>query len=218
MVPIADITSWITFINISKCKRFLTVWTSFVLNVFKSFDFFIKWEDLNISADARRITNFSDAKYLKNAVDAKQVLKIFEDYIYNEDYLIVGHNILGFDVYIHGIFRQLLGKRPDYSYINRCVDTLCLAKAIKKDIDIDKSDDFIEWQYKLNSFIEKRLGCSIQALCKSYELDFDPSKLHNALYDIDVNFKIFQKQLWQLEIWVVSFQNLTVTRDRLLLE
>ena len=167
--------------------------------IVKSYDYLVKWDDLNISEDARRITNFSDAKYKKNAVDANFVLESFEKYLYDEEYLIVGHNILGFDVYIHGIYRQLLGKKPDFSYIKRCIDTLSLAKAIKKDITIG-NDSFIEWQFKLNSFIEKRLGCSIQALCKSYDLDFDPNKLHDALYDIGVNFKIFQKQLWQLEI------------------
>ena len=33
-----------------------------------------------------------------------------------------------------------------------------------------------------------------------YAIDFDEAKLHDALYDIEVNFKIFQKQLWDTEI------------------
>lgn len=168
--------------------------------IYKKFNYLIKWDDLELSKDARRITNFSDAKYEKGAVDPLMVLNEFEKHLYSDEYLVLGHNILGFDIYIHGIFRQLLGKKPDYSYINRCIDTLSLAKAIKKDISIDKSECFIEWQYKLINFFKKRMGVSIGALCKSYSLDFDSSKLHDALYDIDVNFQIFQKQLWQLEV------------------
>ena len=33
-----------------------------------------------------------------------------------------------------------------------------------------------------------------------YDIDFDPKKLHDALYDIEKNFEIFLKQIWELEI------------------
>jgi DNA polymerase III epsilon subunit-like protein len=164
------------------------------------FNYLIAWENLNISDDARRITNFNESFYRKNAVDASKVLSQFEKYLYDEEYVPVGHNILGFDIYIHGIFRKLLKKKVDYSYVNRCIDTLSLAKAIKKNIKRDPKTDFISWQYKLNSFFEKRMGCSIQALCKKYEIEFDVNKLHDAMYDIELNLKIFNKQLWELDV------------------
>ena len=28
----------------------------------------------------------------------------------------------------------------------------------------------------------------------------DPKKLHNALYDISINYEVFKKQLWDIEI------------------
>ena len=166
----------------------------------EKFNYLIEWEELNISDDARRITNFNEPFYRKNAVDASKVLPQFEKYLYDKSYIPVGHNILGFDLYIHGIFRKLLKKKVDYSYVNRCIDTLSLAKAIKKNIKRDSKTDFISWQYKLNSFFEKRMGCSIQALCKKYEIEFDVNKLHDAMYDIELNFKIFNKQLWELDV------------------
>ena len=166
----------------------------------ESFNYLIGWEDLNISDDARRITNFNESFYRKNAADPNKVLSQFEKYLYDESYMPVGHNILGFDLYIHGIFRKLLKKKADYSYLNRCIDTLSLAKAIKKNIKRDSKTDFISWQYKLNSFFEKRMGCSIQALCKKYEIEFDANKLHDAMYDIELNLKIFNKQLWELDV------------------
>jgi len=35
---------------------------------------------------------------------------------------------------------------------------------------------------------------------KEYKIDFDENMLHNSMYDVQMNFKIFQKQLWQIEI------------------
>ena len=40
----------------------------------------------------------------------------------------------------------------------------------------------------------------MKQLLKDYAIDFDEAQLHDALYDIEVNFKIFQKQLWDSEI------------------
>jgi hypothetical protein len=37
-------------------------------------------------------------------------------------------------------------------------------------------------------------------LLENYDIDFDPKKLHDALYDIEKNFEIFLKQIWELEI------------------
>ena len=85
----------------------------------ESNDYYIFWEDLKLSEGARRVTGFNDAKYKKLAKPAKKVLDHFEKFLYNDDYLKVGHNILGFDIYIHNIFRKLLGLPTDYSYLKK---------------------------------------------------------------------------------------------------
>ena len=163
-------------------------------------DYYINWEELPISADARRITRFNEKKYRKTSVDPIFVLKEFEKYIYDPKYKIVGHNILGFDVYIHGILRSLCGQEPDYSYVSRCIDTNCIARAIKNQIKLQEGDDFLSWQYKLLHHRTRGVKTNIKQLLKDYAIDFDEAKLHDALYDIEVNFKIFQKQLWDSEI------------------
>ena len=61
-------------------------------------DCYIKWPDLKLSEEARKITRFDDKKYNKLAQDPKRVLQEFESYLYDEDYIIVGQNLLGFDV------------------------------------------------------------------------------------------------------------------------
>ena len=168
-------------------------------NIIKEVDNYIYWPDLKISEDAKEITHFDERKYHSLAADPKDILFNFESYIYDEDYIIVGQNLLGFDVYVHNIYRKLLGHKSDFSYINRIIDTNCVAKAIKKNLKPQK-EDFIYWQYRLENFRERGMKTSIKAQLKDYKIDFDENMLHNSLYDVQMNFKIFQKQLWQIEI------------------
>lgn len=166
----------------------------------ESNDYYIHWDTLNLSDGARKVTGFSDAKYKKNATDAALVLDHFERYLYDPEYIKLGHNILGFDIYIHNIYRKLLGRSTDYSYLNDCLDTLCLAKAIAKDIKITDDDELLSWQFKLNSVYERGLRLSLGACCKEYEVELDKTKLHDALYDVKKNYEVFQKILWKIEI------------------
>ena len=163
-------------------------------------DHFIKWNSLNISPEAAKICRFSRAKYEKNATDATQILEEFEKYLYDPSYLIIGHNLLGFDVYIHNIYHKLLKKDSDYSYIDRIVDTNCLAKAAKEKIKKNKNEKLINWQYKLNEFRKRGLKTNQKQLLKDYDIKFDEDKLHDARYDINMTFQIFNKLIWEVEI------------------
>ena len=166
----------------------------------ESNDYHIYWEDLRMSEGARKVTGFNDKKYKSLAKPAEEVLNHFEKYLYDDSYIKLGHNILGFDIYIHNTFRKLLGKKTDYSYLNRSIDTLSLAKAIHKEIEFNEDDQFLSWQFKLNSVYERGMRLNLGACCKTYEVDFDPAKLHDALYDIKKNYEVFRKMLWKIKI------------------
>jgi len=163
-------------------------------------DFYISWSDLKVSKEAAMVTGFSKSKYDKNKKPPKDVLSEFEKYIYNKDYLILGHNILGFDVYIHSIFRKLLNKEPDYSYLNRVIDTNCIARGIKNQISYSENDELIEWQYKLLHHRTKGVKTNLKQLCKDNDIDFDEKKLHDALYDVEKTFEVYNKLIWNIEI------------------
>ena len=162
-------------------------------------DYRLRWEDLNVSPEAAKITGFDKKKHDKLAQDPLIALNHFEKYLYDDTYIKIGHNILGFDVYIHSIHRELLGLAPDYSYINNLLDTASLAKAIKKEIKF-KNGDLLSWQYKLHGLIERGLRVNLQQCCRDYSVDFDPKLLHDALYDIEKNYEVFQKMIWQVDI------------------
>ena len=162
-------------------------------------DFFIHWPNLNVSEGAARVTGFSYNDYAKKSMPPNVVWEKFAHDLYNEDNLVVGQNLLGFDVYMVNVWRRLMGMDADYSYINRIIDTKSLATAIAKDIPVEK-ENFINWQYRLLNHKERGLRTSQATLLKKYNIDHDPKRLHDALYDIEMNFKIFKKQIFDLEI------------------
>ena len=165
-------------------------------------DYWLKWDELEVSPEAAKITGFTQKKYKEKASCPKEALAHFERYLYDDSYIKVGHNLLGFDVYMHNIHRKLANpkSRPDFSYSKDLIDTLCVAKAIKKGIKFDKKEKLLPWQYRLNNLIERGLSCNLRQCCKDFDVPFDSSKLHDALYDIRVNYEVFKKMLWEIEI------------------
>ena len=162
-------------------------------------DRFAKWDDLNVSEEAAKITGFDRFKYDSVSEDPKNIVEDIFSYLRNPEYLIIGQNILNFDVYILNVLRKYCGLKPDYSYICRIIDTRALAMAIalgKK--QIDKSD--VLDQYRFINHRDKKIKTSQAALLKQYGIDHDPSKLHDGMYDIEMTFKIFQKQIQELDI------------------
>lgn len=163
-------------------------------------DYFIDWPDLNVGEEAAKINHFNLSDYNKSKQDAKKVLDCFEGFLYDKEYLIVGHNIIGFDIYIHNIYRRLLGKAPNYTYLERLVDTNCLAKAIKLQIPKKKDESIFQWMSRLNFFHKRGLKTSQKQMLKENNIDFKEELLHNSLYDVQMNFELFRKLIYQIDI------------------
>ena len=148
--------------------------------VLEEHDVYVKWRDLNVSKDAARVTGFSKEDYERKAVKCSDAMKLFASYLYNPEYKIVGHNLLNFDVYIVNVWRKLLKLTSDYSFVDQ--------------------DNFLAWQYKMVNYVERGLRTSQATLLKRYDIPHDPKRLHDALYDITMNYKIFRKQLYEIEL------------------
>ena len=161
---------------------------------------FLMWEDLNVSEDAARVTGFDYKSYVKQAEDPAVVYKEFIDLINQDDVMIIGQNLLGYDIYILGVIARQLGLKIDYSFVNRIFDTKAIATALAKGNKTPDNDDFASWQIKWLNYRERGLKSNQKYLLEYYNIDFDPKKLHDALYDIEKNFEIFLKQIWELEI------------------
>lgn len=167
--------------------------------IIEKHDLYIKWDDLNISDDAAKITGFSRQAYDRRSLDPKEVFETFSKYLYDKNNLIVGQNLLGFDVYMINIWRKAIGLKQDYSFVDRIIDTKSIATAIAKEIPVQK-ENLLSWQYRLLNHKEKGLKTSQATLLKKYDIPHDPKRLHDAMYDIEMNFRIFRKQLFEIEL------------------
>ena len=161
---------------------------------------FLMWDDLHVSEEAAKITGFDKKDYLSKAEDPAVVFKEFMDLISQDDVIVVGQNILGYDLYILGVIARNLNVKIDYSFAKRCFDTKAIATAIAKDNKNPDKEDFLAWQLRYLHYRERGLKTNQKFLLQYYDIDFDEKKLHDALYDIEKNFEIFQKQIWELEI------------------
>lgn len=167
--------------------------------VIKKEDLYIWWDDLNISEGAKRITGFDQAKYERLAKPAEEVLQIAEKLFSDKDTYIVGHNILGFDVMIYNVWRTALGKKVDFSFNNRILDTLCLAKAEHLGVELFHETLF-EQQIGMSRKIIRGTRMTLGALCKRMNIDIDESKLHDAMIDIQKNKLLFDSIVWKLRL------------------
>lgn len=167
--------------------------------ILEKFDINIKWDNLIVSDGAAKITGFSYHEHEKKAIDPTKAFDLFSKYLYDPQYKLIGQNVLGFDVYMVNVWRKLIGLKSDYSFVDRIIDTRCLAMAIAKQIPV-QHDNFMSWQYKLLNHRDKTVKASQLALLKQYGIEFDASKLHDALYDVEMTYKIFKKQIYDIEV------------------
>ena len=176
----------------------------------KEFDLFPFWKNLKMGAEAARITRFNFDNYKSKSCDAQKALDEFEQYLYDPNVISVGQNSLRFDTMIHNIWRSNLGKKSDYSYLDRHIDTSCVAKGYKMDnsfsgeriLDGEKvgSKDFLSWQFRLANHRDRKIKSNLKVLCGDFGIDYDPSKHHDALWDVRMTYEILKRLYWNMEI------------------
>jgi|TARA_B100000519_G_scaffold172463_1_gene159293 DNA polymerase III alpha subunit (gram-positive type) len=160
--------------------------------VLETHDKFIKHKELNIPEVVRKLTGFDWDKYNSKAESLISVWSKFEKYLFDPQYIVVGQNLLGFDVYMVSHLQRMLGQEPDYSYLPRIYDTRALAKAYREELDKPRGD-LLSWQYKIINDRTLKAKVSQNQLLKFFDIDFEEDKLHDALYDIKMCYKVFLK-------------------------
>ena len=92
-------------------------------------DLYLKWDtDLKISKEAKRITKYSDTKFKSRCIPEEEGFNIIYDLVEKSDYL-VGHNFLGFDIYLLRNWYRKYGKNYD-SLPHKTLDTFAIAKSV----------------------------------------------------------------------------------------
>jgi len=158
--------------------------------VIKENDRYISHKDLQINKIVERLTGFTWDEYNERKEPLKRVWADFKADLFNPEYKIVGQNLLGFDVYMVAGMQRLLGETPDYSYLNRIYDTRAFGKAYREDLEKPKKD-LLSWQYKIIHDRSLKARVSQNQLLKFFGIEFEEDKLHDALYDNKMCFKVF---------------------------
>lgn len=167
--------------------------------ILDSKNFYLKWDtELKISEDAARITRYNPLTIKKLGVYQAEIFPTIKDWLENCDF-IVGHNILGFDLFL---IKELY-KMNGLSYkhlVEKIIDTNCLAKGLKMSIPYKQKDNLLEYQYKLLHTIRKGVKTRLEILGGEYEIDHDYANLHDAITDLELNLKVWNKLKWAIEI------------------
>lgn len=162
-------------------------------------DFLIKWDtNLKISEDARRITRYPEELIKTTGKKFTDVFDTIRDWLDSSDY-IVGHNILGFDIYLIKEMYKLSGYPSDH-LVHKFLDTNCLAKGIKFNIPKMAKESLVEYQYKMLHTSKKGVKTNLTALGKDYSIEHDYDNLHNAIIDLELNIKVWNKLKFQIDI------------------
>ena len=112
---------------------------------------------------------------------------------------IVGHNVLGFDIYLLRNWYKKHNK--DYSNLPyKVLDTFALAKSIALDHNYKSSEcDMLDFQIKMINIRKKGIRTSLGALGRAHNLHHDEAKLHDALADLELNIKVWDKLKYQID-------------------
>jgi DNA polymerase III epsilon subunit-like protein len=162
-------------------------------------DLFIKWNtSLKISKEAKMITRYDQKKVDRLAQSFNDVFPIISDWLDSCDY-IVGHNILGFDIYLIKEMYLLKGRRIDH-LVEKIIDTNCIAKGVKYPIPKMNNESLIDYQYKLLHTRKKGVKTNQLALGKDYKIEHDYDRLHDAIVDLELNLKIWNTLKFQADI------------------
>lgn len=163
-------------------------------------DLYVNWPNCNlkISADAARVTKYSQEKFDQRAINENIAFNETYEWMENCEYAI-GHNILGFDLYLLIEWYKMHSK--EWKHLPyKMIDTNCLAKAVKMNIPFKKGDNLLEWQYKLYHKIQKGIKTNQTLLGKEWDLKFDENNLHDALNDLRLTLQIWNKVKYLIEV------------------
>lgn len=162
-------------------------------------DFLIKWDtNLKISDDAARITRYSQETVDRKGKPPEEIFATVKEWLDDADY-IVGHNVLGFDLYLI----KDLYKHFGFCYkhlVSKILDTNALARGVKSNFKYDRSSDLMEYQYCMNNRRIKGIKTNLKALGQEFGIEHDYEKLHNALVDLELNIKVWDKIKYQIDI------------------
>ena len=152
---------------------------------------YIDLPNFNLSKEVRELTSFNDEKYNSKKTTPENAFEKFSKIISDPQYILVGQNILKFDVYMLKVLADICNKSLDFSFMDRILDTRPLALAYREGLQKPKNDSMLEWQSKTINDRTIKSKASQLTLLKLFGIEFDKEKLHDGLYDCQMTWQVF---------------------------
>ena len=89
---------------------------------------------------------------------------------------------------------------PYQHLMSKIIDTLAIARGIKSGEAYKMDTCFLEYQYRMINFRKRGMKTNLAQLGKDYSIDHDYDNLHDALVDLELNLKVWNKLKWNVEI------------------
>lgn len=167
----------------------------------KEVQHFVDVPNLNLSDLVKKLTNFNEQDYNKKKRPPEECWTDLKKVLYNKENMIVGQNILGFDIFLFGILAKMCGEKINWSFLDRVIDTRALGMAYKNKIEPPRNGSLINWQFKILNDRSLKGRVSQTALLKEFGLEsFDEGKRHSGLVDVKDTYNIFQKLRFALKL------------------
>lgn len=173
--------------------------------IVKTHNHYLHWPDYRMSKDAATITRFNPA-WVANGDDPELILDKWESYALDPSYLLVGHNVMGFDVPLWNLWRRALGRPSLWSVhphvMLRVIDTHLLSRAWKEGFKPDCATPEARWawQMKVSAAHRKGVKTNLTQMCKDLAIPIDETKTHEAGYDLDLTHAVYTKLIGLIEI------------------
>jgi DNA-directed DNA polymerase III PolC len=152
---------------------------------------YLAWDDINVSKEAAAVTGFDINVYNAKKEDPKLIIEKFWKLISDPNVVVVGQNVLGFDIFMLEEVRRLVGLPTDFSYLSRVCDTVSLSRAYLCGIAKSPEESMVEFCFKmLNYKPEKRISVKLNKMLAHFGIDYDESKLHDALVDTEMTAEL----------------------------
>ena len=87
----------------------------------KVYNEYLDFPDLEISDTIAKLTGFNWQEYNRRKKPPEVVWELLKKDLFDSNRIVVGQNLLGFDIFVIASLQKYLGQIPDYSYINRII-------------------------------------------------------------------------------------------------
>jgi hypothetical protein len=165
-------------------------------------DIRVVWPDaphLAIGKEAAVITRFDPILHKQLAINPEPAFAKFWPILEEVDYIVM-HNGLKFDLYLLKCYAEMMGK-PWKWMMPKIIDTKSVAQGIKMNIPFKPKDGtFLEYQYRMANIHAHGIKTRLALLGKEYGIPHDYERLHDAIVDLELNLKVWNKMKYQLDL------------------